>query len=429
MGSRSSELWQKALVSIPGGVNSPVRAFKSVGGNPRFVAAGHGSTIYDVDGKSYIDYVMSWGPLILGHAPSEVIAILQTTLLKGTSFGIPTEAEVLLAEEVIRAVPSAEKVRLVNSGTEATMSALRLARGFTGRDKIAKFEGCYHGHADGLLVKAGSGALTFGAPDSAGVPAAVAEQTLVLPYNHLEETRSLLLAHRREVAAVIVEPVAGNMGCVRPAPGFLEGLRKICLEIGALLIFDEIITGFRVAYGGMQSVAGITPDLTCLGKILGGGLPMGAYAGRAEIMDLLAPEGPVYQAGTLSGNPLAVNAGWAMLKVLSKPGTYERLESLGHRLEQGLRESLTRARVPGQVNRMGSLLTLFFTDHPVTDLSSAMMSDTKRYAEFHSRMLEAGITLPPSQFECWFLSLAHTEDDIDKTVAAAAASLDLMRPA
>jgi len=418
MFSRSHELWQRARNVIPGGVNSPVRAFKSVQGDPLFVAAGHGAHVYDVDGNGYIDYVQSWGPLILGHAALEVVGALQTTLLKGTSFGIPTEGEVQLAEEITHALPSMEKVRLVNSGTEAVMSALRLARGVTGKNKIAKFEGCYHGHADGLLVRAGSGVMTLGIPDSAGVPASYASETLVLPFNDLESSSSLLRAHANDLAALIVEPVAGNMGCIPPRRGFLEGLRDLCTELNILLIFDEIITGFRVAYGGMQSLSGVIPDLTTLGKILGGGMPIGAYGGKQTIMDHLAPEGPVYQAGTLSGNPLAVQAGLATLRRLSKPGTYECLEALGKQLETAIHREADLNHVAVQVNRMGSMLTLFFHDHEVWDYTSACQSDTHRFASFHRAMLNSGVYLPPSQFECWFLSLAHGEGEIERTCLA-----------
>ena len=428
MSSRSHELCQRAQRVIPGGVNSPVRAFRSVNGNPVFIAAGHGAHVYDVDGRDYVDYVQSWGPLILGHAPVELIAALQTALLKGTSFGMSTEAEVELAERVIEAFPSIEKVRLVNSGTEAAMSALRLARGVTGRSKIAKFAGCYHGHADGLLVKAGSGAMTFGTPDSAGVPSSYASETLILPYNDSETAASLLRSNGEDLAAVIVEPVAGNMGCIPPREGFLESLRTVCTELDALLIFDEVITGFRVAYGGMQALTGIQPDLTILGKVLGGGLPIGAYGGKKDVMDQLAPEGPVYQAGTLSGNPLAVQAGLATLGALSHPGAYEKLESLGDRLEKGIAEQAKARSVPIQINRLRSMLTLFFNEGEVFDHDSASLSDTRLFASFHKNMLECGVFLPPSQFECWFLGLAHGEGEIELTCQAVGKALDALIP-
>jgi glutamate-1-semialdehyde 2,1-aminomutase len=405
---------------MPGGVNSPVRAFKAVGLTPPFIQRGEGAYIYDIDGNRYIDYVASWGPLILGHRHPEVMAALENTLHDmGTSFGAPTELENELAREITAAVPSIEMVRLVNSGTEATMSAIRLARGYTGREKVVKFAGCYHGHADYFLIQAGSGALTFGVPDSPGVPAATAANTIVAPYNNLDAVEAVFKQAGEEIAAVIVEPVAGNMGCVPPQPGFLEGLRAITKHYGSLLIFDEVMTGFRVAYGGAQSRFGVRPDLTCLGKIIGGGLPVGAYGGRREIMAMVAPVGPVYQAGTLSGNPLAVSAGLTTLKVLKEPGVYERLESLSARLEKGLKEAAGEAGVPVTFNRVGAMFTAFFTPGPVIDYTTATASDTKTFAAYFQAMLRRGIYLAPSQFEAAFMSLAHTEADIDRTIEAA----------
>ena len=416
---RSAALFAEAQRYIPGGVNSPVRAFRAVGGQPRFIRRGFGCRVEDVDGNVYIDYVCSWGPLILGHASPAVVVAVKAAAEGGTSFGAPTEAEVELARLVCQLVPSVELVRFVNSGTEATMSAIRLARAYTGRPKIVKFDGCYHGHADGLLVKAGSGVLTFSVPDSAGVTPAAAQDTLSAPFNDLKTVADLFNRYGREVAAVIVEPVAGNMGVVPPKPGFLEGLRRLTAEAGALLIFDEVITGFRLAPGGAQERYGVTPDLTCLGKILGGGLPVGAYGGRREIMGLVAPLGPVYQAGTLSGNPLAMAAGLATLRALLEPGVYDRLESLAGRLAAGLEAACRDAGVPARVNRVGSMLTVFFTADEVTDYESARRADTGRYSRFFHGMLEQGVFLPPSQFEAMFVSLAHTEADIDLTVEAA----------
>ncbi|MBC7324009.1 MAG: glutamate-1-semialdehyde 2,1-aminomutase [Moorella sp. (in: Bacteria)] len=405
---------------MPGGVNSPVRAFKAVGLTPPFIKGGEGAYLYDIDGNKYIDYVASWGPLILGHRHPEVIAALENTLHNsGTSFGAPTELENELAREIIAAIPSIEMVRLVNSGTEATMSAIRLARGYTGREKIVKFAGCYHGHADYFLIQAGSGALTLGVPDSAGVPAATAANTIVAPYNNLEAVEAVFKQAGEGIAAVIVEPVAGNMGCVPPQPGFLEGLRSITKHYGTLLIFDEVMTGFRVAYGGAQGRFGVRPDLTCLGKIIGGGLPVGAYGGRRDIMTRVAPAGPVYQAGTLSGNPLAVSAGLATLKVLKETGVYERLESLAARLEKGLKGAASEAGVPVTFNRVGAMFTAFFNPGPVTDYTTATASDTRAFAAYFQAMLRRGIYLAPSQFEAAFMSLAHTEADIDQTVEAA----------
>jgi glutamate-1-semialdehyde 2,1-aminomutase len=408
---------------MPGGVNSPVRAFRGVGGSPFFVARGEDARLVDVDGRSYIDYVMSWGPLILGHAPKRVLDALRVALERGTSYGAPTPGEVELAREIAAAVPSMERLRLVSSGTEAAMSALRVARGFTGRAKLVKFEGCYHGHADSLLVKAGSGGATFGVPDSLGVPAELARLTLTVPYNDLDAVRAVLAAEGRDVAAVIVEPVAGNMGVVAPAPGFLAGLRELTQHHGALLVFDEVITGFRVAFGGAQARYDVTPDLTILGKVIGGGLPVGAYGGRREVMECVAPLGGVYQAGTLSGNPLAVTAGLETLRALREPGAYETLESRAAALEAGLREAVGRAGVPTTVNRVGSMLTAFFTAGAVTDWASAARADRARYGRFFHAMLGRGVYLAPSQFEAAFVSLAHSPDDVAATVAAAAAAL------
>jgi glutamate-1-semialdehyde 2,1-aminomutase len=411
--AKSEELFRRALEIIPGGVNSPVRAFFSVGGNPPFIARGQGAHIFDVDGNEYVDYVGSWGPLLLGHRHPEILAALEGALRIGTSFGAPTEAEVELAEAIRDAVPSVEMVRLVNSGTEATMSAIRVARGFTGRDLIVKFEGCYHGHVDSLLVKAGSGVATLGIADTRGVPKAFCDTTIALPYNCPEAVEDAFRAHGDRIAAVIVEPVVGNMGCVPPLPGYLDALREITARHGALLIFDEVMTGFRVAFGGAQQRYGIRPDLTTMGKVIGGGLPVGAYGGRKDIMSEVAPSGPVYQAGTLSGNPLAVAAGLAMLRHLkAHPEVYAQLETRA--------AELCDAAPPGvTVNRVGSMFTFFFTEGPVTDYESAKRSDTARFGRFFRAMLERGIYLAPSQFEAAFLSAAHAEEDIRKTVAAA----------
>lgn len=416
---KSKKLYQEAQKYIPGGVNSPVRAFKAVGEHPLFITHGMGARVYDADGNEYIDYVGSWGPLILGHRYPGVIEALQACLENtGTSFGAPTELETELARLVTAAFPSVEKVRMVNSGTEATMSALRLARAYTGRNRILKFEGCYHGHADALLVKAGSGALTFGTPSSPGVPADTAAGTLTAAYNDLAGVSRVFEEIGEEIAAVILEPVVGNMGVVVPEPGFLEGLREITEKYGALLVFDEVMTGFRVTWGGVQTIYGIRPDLTCFGKVIGGGLPVGAYGGRKDIMDMIAPAGPVYQAGTLSGNPLAMTAGLATLKVLKESNPYPKLEELSQKAAQGLRKAALQAGVEVTVNRFGSLLSCFFTGQAVRDFSTAVTSDTGRYKIFFQSMLQQGIYLPPSQFEAWFISAAHSEEDINKTVEA-----------
>ncbi len=417
--TRSHALFEKALQLIPGGVNSPVRAFRAVGGRPVFIARSEGSRLFDVDGHAYIDYVGSWGPMILGHNHPEVRAALEQALRNGTSYGAPTELEVEMAELVAACVPSVEMVRMVNSGTEATMSAIRVARGFTGRDKIVKCEGCYHGHEDGLLVKAGSGATTFGVPTSPGVPADVARNTLTVPYNDLEALEALLRANPGEVACLIVEPVPGNMGCVPPVEGYLEGLRRITSREGIVLIFDEVMSGFRLALGGAQERYGVTPDLTTLGKIIGGGLPVGAYGGKREIMEMVSPAGPVYQAGTLSGNPLAMTAGLVTLRALGRPGVYQALEEKSKALCEGLGELTRRRGVPAFHTRVGSMFTTFFQDGPVTDYASALRSDTQRFGRFFLGMLERGVNLAPSQFEAGFVSLAHTDEDLGRTLEAA----------
>ena len=427
MGQRSRQLFEEAARYFPGGVNSPVRAFRAVGGEPFFVARAAGSRVTDVDGRTYIDYVGSWGPMILGHAHPHVVAAIQKTAEAGTSYGAPTELETRLARLVQAAFPSMERMRFVSSGTEACMSALRVARGFTGRSAIVKFEGGYHGHADSLLVKAGSGALTFGVPDSLGVPAELARHTLTVPYNDLEAVRAIFAARGSDVAGVIVEPVAGNMGVVVPRPGFLEGLREITRRHGALLIFDEDITGFRVAWGGAQELFGVTPDLTCLGKIVGGGLPVGVYGGRAEIMQQVAPLGAIYQAGTLSGNPLAMAAGAETLTILQAPAVYAELEAKGERLARGLIEEAAACGVVAQVNRVGSMLTAFFVSGSVHDYASVKRADARRYGVFFRAMLERGVSLAPSQFEAAFISLAHTTDDLDATTAAAREGLAAAR--
>ncbi|MBI5695454.1 MAG: glutamate-1-semialdehyde 2,1-aminomutase [Nitrospirae bacterium] len=424
---KSLKLFTAAKKVTPGGVNSPVRAFKSVGMEPFFVDHAKGSKVYDVDGNVYIDYVLSWGPMILGHAHPAVVKALKAAVGRGMSFGAPTELEVTLAGMVIKAVPSIESVRMVNSGTEATMSAIRLARGFTGRDKIIKFDGGYHGHADSLLVKAGSGAATFGVPDSPGVPAALAENTITCPYNDLKAVDSVMAREGKKVACIIVEPVAGNMGCVPPLPEFLPGLRKLCDKHGALLILDEVMTGFRVAYGGAQSIYKVKPDLTCLGKVIGGGLPVGAYGGRKDVMDKISPVGPVYQAGTLSGNPLAMTAGIEMLKLLKAPGVYKELERKSRMLCDGIAEEFRKAGVPATHNRVGSMFTTFFTGTKVTDYAGAKTSDTAAFSRYFRAMLDGGVNLAPSQFEAGFMSLAHSDADIDRTVRAAAKALKAVK--
>jgi glutamate-1-semialdehyde 2,1-aminomutase len=420
--TRSASLFDEAQRLIPGGVNSPVRAFRSVGGQPRFIQRAKGARLYDVDGNSYLDYVLSWGPMILGHAAPSVTAAIKKAAGQGTSYGAPTELEVTLAKEIRAAVPSMEKVRLVSSGTEAVMSAIRVARAFTKRDGIVKFEGCYHGHSDYLLAKAGSGLATLGIPDSPGVPADFAKHTLTAPYNDIRTVQQLVTQHRHDVACIILEPIAGNMGVVPPAPEFLSALRRLTLEYDILLIFDEVISGFRVAYGGAQALFGVTPDLTVLGKIIGGGLPVGAYGGRRDIMDLIAPSGPVYQAGTLSGNPLAVSAGLATLKQLRARGLYKKLEEASAALAEGIGEAAKKAGVPLTQTRVGSMMTAFFTPGPVVDWNTAKRSDTARYGKFFHLMLDQGVYLAPSQFEAAFLSTAHTARDIDKTIKAAHAA-------
>jgi glutamate-1-semialdehyde 2,1-aminomutase len=422
MNLKSEDLFRKALRLMPGGVNSPVRAFRAVGGEPLFVASGKGARITDVEGRTYLDYVLSWGPLILGHCHPQVMEALARVLETGTSFGASTPAEVELAEQIQAAFPSIERVRLVNSGTEATMAALRVARAATGREKILKFEGCYHGHSDSLLVKAGSGVATLGLPDSPGVPRALAELTITVPFNDSAALEEAFRVHDHQLAAVIVEPVAGNMGCVAPRAGFLARLRTLAAEQGTVLIFDEVLTGFRVAYGGAQQLYGIQPDLTTLGKIIGGGLPVGAYGGKAALMDLVAPAGPVYQAGTLSGNPLAVAAGLKTLELLRPPGFYERLDALAESLVAGLRAEAGRAGVALTINRVGSMFTPFFTAEAVTDYASAKKADTAAFGRFFRALLERGIYFPPSQFEAAFISSAHSEDDIAETIRAAGAA-------
>jgi glutamate-1-semialdehyde 2,1-aminomutase len=415
---RSSELFERAVKLIPGGVNSPVRAFRGVGGTPRFIASANGATISDVDGKTYIDYVGSWGPMILGHADEEVLDAIRGALSRGTSYGAPTELELEMAEEIIDAVPSIEMVRMVNSGTEATMSAIRLARGVTGRTKLVKFEGCYHGHGDSLLVKAGSGVATLGLPDSPGVPAAVAQSTITVPFNNvyaLEQT----FAEHTDIAAVIIEPVVGNMGCVKPNAGYLQSVRELTQRHGALLIFDEVMTGFRLARGGAQELFGVNPDITTLGKIIGGGLPVGAYGASVDIMNHVAPAGPIYQAGTLSGNPLAMTAGLATLRRLRDKTIYERLEAAGERLCTGMRTAAEEAGIDTTTNRVGSMWTTFFTNQPVTDWESASRSNRETFGKFFHGMLENGVYLAPSQFEAGFISIQHNDELIDTTIEAA----------
>ncbi|GFE56895.1 glutamate-1-semialdehyde 2,1-aminomutase [Geobacter sp. AOG1] len=416
---RSVQLFQEAQQYIPGGVNSPVRAFKSVGFDPLFIKKANGSKIYDEDGNEFVDYVGSWGPMILGHCHPDVVTAVLAAVANGSSFGAPTELEIILAEMVVQAVPSIEMVRMVSSGTEATMSAIRLARGYTGRDKILKFAGCYHGHADALLVKAGSGAATFGVPDSPGVPKDFAKLTLTATFNDLESVRTLIAENSGEVACIIVEPVAGNMGTVPPRDGFLEGLRDICTNEGIVLIFDEVMSGFRVAYGGAQEVYGVTPDMTTLGKIIGGGLPVGAFGGKKEIMQLLSPSGGVYQAGTLSGNPLAMTAGIATLRLLQQEGFYRKLEEKSACLSAGIAQAAKDAGYPIYSTRVGSMFCAFFTRGEVRDWPTAAQCDTKAFATYFRTMLEEGIYLAPSQFETAFVSAAHSDSDLDRTIAAA----------
>jgi glutamate-1-semialdehyde 2,1-aminomutase len=418
--AKSEALFAEALQYIPGGVNSPVRAFRAVGGQPFFVNRAAGAHVFDVDGNDYVDYVGTWGPAILGHAHPKIIRAVQAAAEQGTSFGIPNPLEVTMAKLVCAAMPSVQKVRMCNSGTEACMSAIRLARGFTKRDKIVKFDGCYHGHADSLLVKAGSGALTFGHPDSLGVPASFTQHTIVAPFNDEEAVRAIFAANRGQIAGIIVEPVPGNAGLYLPKQGYLEFLRRITSEHGALLIFDEVMTGFRLAPGGAQERFGITPDLSCFGKIIGGGLPVGAFGGRTDIMDCLAPLGGVYQAGTLSGNPLAMAAGIAALEELQTTNAHAKLEELGTQLEAGMRGAAKSANIPVTFNRCGSMFCGYFTGQPVHNLADAMHADRARFAKFFHGMLDAGVYLAPSQFEAGFLSAAHSSADIDQTVAAAA---------
>lgn len=416
---KSRHAFSKAQKVIPGGVNSPVRAFKSVGRDPVFIDRGEGAHIWDIDGNRYLDFVGSWGPLIVGHAHPDVVAAIKRVAERGTSYGAPTEVETVLAEEVLKAYPSMEMIRMVNSGTEATMSALRLARGATGRTKIVKFEGCYHGHSDQLLIKAGSGALTFGVPTSPGVPTQIAATTISAQFNDLEGLREIFQREGEEIAGVILEPVAGNMGVVLPEEGFLQGVRSLTEEFGALLIFDEVMTGFRVSYGGAQGYYGIDPDLTCLGKVIGGGLPVGAYGGKRRFMEQISPSGPIYQAGTLSGNPLAMNAGLATLNLLQQPRVYETLQHNTTRLAEGLKQLAQEAGLPIWVNAVGAMFSAFFTDTPVKDYTSACTSDVGQFAKYFRAMLEKGIYLAPSQFEAVFLSTAHTEADVDYTLEQA----------
>jgi glutamate-1-semialdehyde 2,1-aminomutase len=416
---RSRQIHEAAQQLLPGGVNSPVRAFKAVGGDPAVIAYGRGSHIWDVDGNEYVDYVGSWGPLILGHAHPRVVEILQKAAERGTSYGATTELEVEAARLVCAAVPSIEQIRFVSSGTEATMSALRVARAFTGRDKIVKFEGCYHGHSDGLLAKAGSGVATLGLPDSAGVPASFTAETLLAPFNDRDAVTRVFDEHGSNIAALIVEPVPANMGLVPPRPGFLQFLREVTSANGALLIFDEVITGFRLAYGGAQMYYGVVPDITCLGKVIGGGLPVGAYGGRRDIMSMIAPVGPVYQAGTLSGNPMAMAAGVVTLRALGNEDVYRGLDLLGDQLATGLRDAARTAECEVSVVQLGSMITVFFSPEPPFDYASAKKSDTGRYGRFFNAMLEQGVYLPPAQFEAMFVSLAHTQADLERTIAAA----------
>ena len=416
---RSNKLFGKAKTIIPGGVNSPVRAFRSVGMNPLFIKRARGQYIWDVDGNKFIDYIGSWGPMILGHAHPSIVRAVTRAAKNGTSFGAPTELEIKIAELMSRMMPSIEMVRMVNSGTEATMSAIRLARAFTGREKIIKFEGCYHGHADGLLVKAGSGATTFGVPDSPGVPKSYAKNTITLPFNDIPALKSVIKNEWRSIACIILEPVVGNIGCVLPQPGFLKTLRKLTKAHGIVLIFDEVMTGFRVAFGGAQEYYGIKPDMTCLGKVIGGGLPVGAYGGKKEIMSMVSPEGPVYQAGTLSGNPLAMTAGIETLKILSNKKIYGKLEKTGVLLERGLAKAARRAGITTRFYRAGTMFCTYFTDTNVVDYKTAKAADAAKFSRFFAAMLKRGVYIAPSQFEAGFISLAHSAMDIEKTVRAA----------
>ena len=425
--SRSKLLFEKAKMFIPGGVNSPVRAFRAVGGNPIFIKKAKGAWLYDEDGNQYIDLINSWGPMVLGHAHPVVEEAVKEALSCSPSFGAPTAREVEMAELICSMVPSVEKVRMVNSGTEATMSAIRVARGFTGRDKIIKMEGCYHGHGDSFLIAAGSGALTFGTPDSPGVTKGTAQDTLIAPFNNLTAIQFLIDQNPNQIAAIILEPVVGNMGCVLPLPGYLEGLRELCTRHHIILIFDEVMTGFRLAPGGAQQLFGVTPDMTTLGKIIGGGLPVGAYGGRKDIMDFVSPQGPVYQAGTLSGNPMAMAAGLAMLKHLrANPEIYDQLEGIANTLVEGIKKQLKECGLPFTINQVGSMLTLFFTDQQVIDFSTASTSDTARFGKYFQHMLQQGIYLPPSQYEAMFISTAITEDCLDSILKASEKALRLM---
>ncbi len=423
---RSAQMFSRAVELMPGGVNSPVRAFRGVGGTPRFIRSARGATMTDVDGRTYIDYVGSWGPMILGHGDEEVLTSLHKILGRGTSYGAPTELEIEMAEEIIDAVPSIEMVRMVNSGTEATMSAIRLARGVTNRNKLVKFEGCYHGHGDSLLVKAGSGVATLGLPDSPGVPSTLAQNTLTVPFNDPAALESIFDEHGADIAAVIIEPVVGNMGCVPPREGFLQKTREVTKKHGALLIFDEVMTGFRLARGGAQELYDVRPDITTLGKIIGGGLPVGAYGASKEIMERVAPAGDIYQAGTLSGNPLAMTAGLVTLRRLRDPAVYERLERAGKRLCDGLRQVARELRIETATNRVGSMWTTFFTKKPVTNWATASKSNRNLYGRFFHAMLDEGVYLAPSQFEAGFISLAHTDEMLDRTVEAARNALKLV---
>ncbi|MEK3720924.1 glutamate-1-semialdehyde 2,1-aminomutase [Paenibacillus sp. FSL H8-0034] len=416
--SRSSKAFAEAKQYIPGGVNSPVRAFKSVGLTPLFMERGAGSRVFDIDGNEFIDYIGSWGPLIVGHSHPEVIEAIKSAVELGTSFGAPTELETRMAKLVIERIPSMDMVRMVNSGTEATMSALRLARGYTNRSKILKFEGCYHGHADALLIKAGSGVATLGLPDSPGVPESVAVNTITVPYNDLDSIRVAFEKYGEEIAAVIVEPIAGNMGVVPPQPGFLQGLRDITTSYGSLLIFDEVMTGFRVGLGSAQGLYGIKPDLTCLGKVIGGGLPVGAYGGRRDIMEMIAPSGPIYQAGTLSGNPLAMAAGYTTLRLLGQPGVYEELERKAARLEAGFITNAKEFGIACTINRVGSMICPFFTDQQVTNYETAKTSDLQRFNRYFAALLDNGVSVAPSQYEGMFVSTAHSDEDIEQTIEA-----------